>query len=618
MDSNVTYRPDIDGLRAVSVLAVVAFHLNGFVAGGYVGVDVFFVISGFLIGGIVFSEIDSGAFSFADFYKRRARRLAPALVLTLLASYAAAVALMAPSETIAFAKSALAALFSVANIFFYATSGYFGPRALDLPLLHLWSLGIEEQFYIVFPLIAVVLSNYLPRAVVPVLVVLGVTSLLWSQWGLSRHPEASFYLLQSRAFELTIGVLLARQSRKLELPAAQLLSAIGVVLLISAMFLYSDRTRFPGWAALVPCLGTALIIWSGQAGTVLSRILAVPPLVYVGKISYPLYLIHWPLIVFGKIVFPEASELSFASFVVAGSFVAAAAVYHLVERPIRSGAFTLAKASILATLASVSMVGSAAALLASGFEGRPWLRTAEVTHFVPQDLKQLFLQGSCFLDPDQSPASFALQTCLPGRRPEVILWGDSHAAHHFDGLKRELDAAGYSLGMFGASACPPIVGRAVDGRPFCKDINDYVLALIKSRKPDLVVLSALWKPFVMDGLEKTLGMLVQNDISVVVLGNTPIFEESVPIYLSRPVRGRIKVSDRSAAEVAMRAMLETRKIKNVRYISLQQVACPSGRCALVDKSGHPYYFDEGHLTQEGSRWIAGRIVPDILANQPRS
>jgi peptidoglycan/LPS O-acetylase OafA/YrhL len=618
LDCNVTYRSDIDGLRAVSVLAVVAFHLNGFVPGGYVGVDVFFVISGFLIGSIVFGEIDRGTFSFGDFYKRRVRRLAPALVVTLLGSYAAAVALMAPLETTVFAKSSLAALFSAANIFFYATSGYFGPRALDLPLLHLWSLGIEEQFYIVFPVLAVVLSKYFPRALIPVLVILGLSSLLWSQMGLARHPEASFYLLQSRAFELTIGVLLARLTGKPALPAAQLLSVTGAALLSAALFLYSDSTRFPGLAALAPCLGTALIIWSGRAGTVLSRMLAVPPLVYLGKISYPLYLVHWPLIVFGRIVFPEASELPFALFVVTGSFLSAAAIYHLVERPIRSGAFTLAKTSCLATAASISMIGAAAALLASGFEGRPWLRTAEATHFVPQNVRELFRQRTCFLDPDQGPSDFALEACLPAKRPEVILWGDSHAAHHFDGLKHELDAAGYSLGMFGASACPPIVGRQVDGRPFCKDINDFVLALVNSRKPDIVVLSAFWKPFVMDGLEKTVGLLARNDISVVVLGNTPIFEESVPTYLSRPLRGNIKVSDRSAAEIAMRSLLEKKKIKNVRYISLQPIACPSGRCALTDKSGHPYYFDEGHLTQEGSRWIAGRIISDMLADRPRS
>jgi peptidoglycan/LPS O-acetylase OafA/YrhL len=267
----VTYRPDIDGLRALSVLAVVGFHLNGLVPGGYVGVDVFFVISGFLIGGMVFHEVDAGAFSFVNFYRRRIRRLAPALVVTLLGSYAACIVLLRPTETVDFARSAVAALLSLANVYFYATSGYFGPRAIDLPLLHLWSLGIEEQFYIVFPLMAVFLARYSPRALGPLLVVLGLLSLLLSQWGLSRNPEASFYLLHSRAFELTIGVLLARLNVKLTPVAAQWLSVSGAALLMAAMFFYSERTRFPGLAALVPCLGTALIIWSGQKATVVNR-----------------------------------------------------------------------------------------------------------------------------------------------------------------------------------------------------------------------------------------------------------------------------------------------------------------------------------------------------------
>ncbi len=165
----------------------------------------------------------------------------------------------------------------------------------------------------------------------------------------------------------------------------------------------------------------------------------------------------------------------------------------------------------------------------------------------------------------------------------AILWGDSHAAHHYNGLKNELSAAGYSLGMFTASACTPIIGRAVDGRPFCKDINDFVLSLINSRKPEIVIVAAFWKPFVMDRLEKTLGLLAQNDISVVVLGNMPILQESVPAYLSRRADKDIKVSDRSATETAMRALLQTKKIGNVRYISLQEAACPAGRCALADK-----------------------------------
>ena len=617
-DPIVTYRADIDGLRALSVLAVIAFHLNGFVPGGYVGVDVFFVISGYLIGSIVFHEIGSGTFSFANFYKRRVRRIAPALILTLLGSYAASLVLMRPAEIVAFAKSSLAALFSFANVYFYATSGYFAPRAIDLPLLHLWSLGIEEQFYFIFPLLAVMLARYVPRLSLPVIAVVGLLSLLWSQWQLLRHPEASFYLLQSRAFELTIGVLLARLNWKLESRAAQLLSAAGAALLIVAIFFYSDQTRFPGLAALVPCIGTALIIWSGQAGTVLSRVLGLPPLVYIGKISYPLYLSHWPLIVFGKIAMPEAPELHVSLFVVAASFVVAVAIYHAVEKPIRTGGFTLAKASFLGSAASLLAAGAVVALLAGGFEGRSRPQAQQLTNFEPPNLKELFLQGRCFLDPDQGTSFFALETCFPDKRPVAILWGDSHAAHHYNGLKHELGAAGYSLGMFTASACTPIIGRVVDGRPHCKDINDFVLSLIKSRKPEIVIVAALWKPFVMDGLEKTLGLLAQNDTSIVVLGNTPTFQESVPSYLSRLADKDIKVLDRSAAEAAMRTLLQTKKVGNVRYISLQGVTCPAGRCAVADKSGRPYYFDEGHLTQDGSRWIAAKIVSDILATRPRS
>jgi peptidoglycan/LPS O-acetylase OafA/YrhL len=613
----VTYRPDIDGLRALSVLAVIAFHLNGFVPGGYVGVDVFFVISGFLIGGMVFHDIDAGAFSFANFYMRRIRRLAPALAVTLLGSYAACIVLLRPTETVDFARSALAALFSLANVYFYATSGYFGPRAIDLPLLHLWSLGIEEQFYIIFPLMAVVLARYSPRALGPVLVVLGLLSLVLSQWGLSRNPEASFYLLHSRAFELTIGVLLARVNVKLTPVVARWLSVSGAALLMAAMFFYSERTRFPGLAALVPCLGTALIIWSGQRATVVSRMMSAPPAVYIGKISYPLYLAHWPLIVFGKIAMPEVPELHFALFVVCGSFLAAAATYHLVEKPVRSGAFTLAKISFLGSASSLSVIGAVAALMAHGFEQRPWLRLGD-SHFETPNLKELFLQGTCFLNPEQSASEFVVQACLPARPPGAILWGDSHAAHHFDGLKAELGAAGYTLGMFTASACPPIIGRPVDGRPFCKDINDFVLSLVNSHKPEIVILAAVWQASAMNELEKTLGLLVQNDISVVVLGNTPVFVENVPDYLARRPSADIKVRQYADAETDLRSLLQPGRIRNVRYVSLQGITCPTRRCALTDKFGRPYYFDQGHLTREGSRWIAAKIVSDILANRPRS
>ena len=349
------YRADIDGLRAISVLAVIAFHLNGSLPGGYTGVDVFFVISGFLIGGIVIGEVDEGRFSFITFYERRVRRILPALITTLIASSIAAYLLLGPSELLPFAKSAVAALLSAANIYFYATSGYFQANAIDVPLLHLWSLGVEEQFYLFFPLIVVAVARFRRSALLPLLIAAGIVSLVWSQRELSLHPQAAFYLLQGRAFELTIGIVLLFLSRP---RMASWLAAGGVVLLVASMMALNENTAFPGFAALAPCVGTALIIWCAD-GTLIGRGLSVRPLVYLGKISYPLYLAHWPFIVFGKIAMPALDAGRFAFFVLAGSFVGAIAVYYLVERPIRYGSAVRLRWSMAGGLAMflVTIVG---------------------------------------------------------------------------------------------------------------------------------------------------------------------------------------------------------------------------------------------------------------------
>ncbi len=602
--SNLTYRSDIDGLRAISVLAVIAFHLNGMLPGGYVGVDIFFVISGYLIGKIIFDEIEARTFSFAHFYERRARRILPALVTTLLITSGAAFAMLAPSEIAGFVKSAIASLFSAANIYFYATSGYFAPSAVDLPLLHIWSLGIEEQFYIVFPLIVVLLSRYAPRALVSVLFAIAGFSVVSSQLALFAHPEAAFYLPQNRAFELAIGVLLVTVNFSPE-RFSQGVGACGALLLAVAFTLFNEKTPFPGVAALVPCVGTAAIIWSGGYGTVFSKALSAKPLVYLGKISYPLYLWHWPAIVFGRIALPHAPASLFAFLVVGASLGAAMATHHLIERPVRYGPTTrfagfAATSCISLLIVSTALIGLSAR--------RPTIL------FQPPNLTELYLQGTCFLNADQDRTGFILEKCLPEKRPQALLWGDSHAAHFYSGLQEELAGAGYSLGMLAAGACTPIIDRPVQGRPFCKEINDFVLSSVRSKKPDIVILSAFWKPFVIEELERTLRILNQiPGVSVVVIGNTPVFEESVPVYLERGTQAAIKISDRSAAERLMHERLVKNQIENVQYLSLKDITCPRGHCLLFNGGGVPYYFDEGHLTREGSLWIASRIVPDIIA-----
>jgi hypothetical protein len=301
---------------------------------------------------------------------------------------------------------------------------------------------------------------------------------------------------------------------------------------------------------------------------------------------------------------------------VAGSIAFAAVTYHLVERPIRYGEFSSAKIAFLSGAAGLSAIGAIMALLTSGFEGRFDPVAANIAPFKGPDLNQLYLKGTCFLEPEQNSASYPLEKCFPDKRPVALLWGDSHAAHFYDGLKVALERSGYSLAMLTSSACPPLIDYQVQTRPFCKEINDYVLSLIGSRKPDIVILSALWKPFVMDSLAKTLRLVTQNQVAAVVLGNTPVFEESPPLFLARQQRGEIKVSDRSAAEKALKELLISKRIEGAEFISLQDITCPNRRCALTDRSGALYYLDEGHLTSEGSRWIANRIISEILSSRP--
>jgi peptidoglycan/LPS O-acetylase OafA/YrhL len=591
----VAYRRDIDGLRAVSVLSVIAFHLNVGLPGGYVGVDVFFVISGFLIGGIVFREIDAGSFSFTAFYERRIRRIFPALAVILLLSGMAARRLMGDAEIVSFARSALAALLSVANIYFYQTSGYFAAISSDVPLLHLWSLGVEEQFYIVFPLAAVLLTRFRPAW----LLAIGAASLISCQIGLHHTPQASFYLLQNRAVELIIGILLTRLPLRRTALGELAAAVLGVILLGFALTKFNESTHFPGVAALVPCIGAASVIWSGEK-TVVGRMLAVSPVRYIGKISYPMYLVHWPLIVFGRIAMPRASGPSFAVFVFVGTVIAAAAIYHLVERPIQRGSkirlwrFTATAAAVL-----LAMVGSIFMHYGTG---------------PSSEIAELYLEGSCFLKPDQDIDSFAAR-CFPAGRPDVILLGDSHAAHLYNGMRDELAKHGYSLGMFAASACPPLSGYKVEARPYCENINRYALSVVEARRPTVVILSAFWKPSMVPDLERALHTFSKiSGTSVVVIGNTPVFEESVPIYLGRHIAQPIGVSDRSAIERLLREKFGAGDLPGVKYVPLSDLTCPGGRCALTDEGGVPYYLDDGHLTKVGSHWLARQVVPNILGS----
>ncbi|MFL1875525.1 acyltransferase family protein, partial [Hansschlegelia beijingensis] len=291
----MTYRPEIDGLRAVAVLAVLLFHATGMLPGGFAGVDVFFVISGYVITSMLATELDAGRFSLVRFYERRVRRLFPALAVTILVTAAASAMILLPLDLKAMGKSAVAAALMVSNVLFWDEAGYFDAAAQTKPLLHTWSLAIEEQFYLVYPLLLAGLWKFGRRGLLWTLALLFGLSLAAAVWMAPGQPLTAFYLAPFRLWELMLGGLIAlRPVRRLE---GDVFAGLGVAMIAVSFFIFNAESDFPGWPALLPTVGTALVLNGARAGTAVARALAAPPAVFVGKISYSLYLVHWPLIV---------------------------------------------------------------------------------------------------------------------------------------------------------------------------------------------------------------------------------------------------------------------------------------------------------------------------------
>ncbi|HEY2110890.1 MAG TPA: acyltransferase family protein [Dongiaceae bacterium] len=444
------YRSDIDGLRAVAVLAVVAFHVKfSAFPGGYIGVDVFFVISGYLIGSIILEEVAAGGFSLLAFYERRVRRIFPALAVLLLLLSVPAYLYLLPNELTAYGGSVLAATFSVSNFYFLLHTGYFAAPAYHLPLLHTWSLAIEEQFYIFLPLFILLLHRLAPRLLPLLLLAATVLSFLLCLRETAVDQAAAFYLPWTRAWELLLGTLIAlglfAQPRT---PLWRNIAALaGLALILGPAAAYNAATVFPGANALAPCLGAALIIAAGRAGdSWVARLLSWRPLVFIGRISYSLYLWHWPVIVFMIMsgLTPSTHQPSWLKFLaVVSSVILATLSWRYVETPFRTGPrrpsrrklFTLAGAAA-AALALLGLTGT----LSQGLPGRFPAHSAALAGYLDYDWasKGYFRRGSCFLDTGLAFQPFLASGCIreDAKRPSDLILGDSHAAHLWYGLSR--------------------------------------------------------------------------------------------------------------------------------------------------------------------------------------
>lgn len=613
------HRRDIDGLRAIAVLAVIAHHASpALVPGGFVGVDVFFVISGFLITSIILRDLDAGTFSFATFYERRVRRLVPNLTLLLVVCSAIAWLLLLPADLSNYSKSLFSTSIFTSNMFFWRDSWYFAAPSQTKPLLHTWSLAIEEQYYLIFPVVLWTVRRYLPKRVAMMCVGGFVASLALSVWAVRVTPAAAFYLLPSRAWELllgsvlVVGVLPAIESAR----ALEIVSVTGLLSIVAAAVFFDTSTPFPGLAALLPCAGAALVIHAGTnpATTVARRLLGSPPLVVTGLMSYSLYLWHWPLLAFAKYYFLSSLTPWLIAVCVVSSVLMAYLAWRFVEQPVRTKAALASRRRLMVTFAACSVALLLFARAGERTEGWP-VRFANVP-IIDYDSVVADIgrdeTGGCFLPASRSAMwSAAACTYAPavpadGAR-RLFLIGDSFAAQFSGWLKSNFPGTVVELT---SSACPPLFGFVHEVRPlWCSAINAMREDALRGQRFTDVFLGAWWgqtqNPETMRALERTVRRILDSGVQrVTVLGIAPHFRDSpIDVVNRQRVFGRAPVALLpTTAYPEYRATLDRlSKVAGVRVLNVDDWICRDGACPFM-LSGQLLFVDgAAHLTRPGVR-----------------
>jgi peptidoglycan/LPS O-acetylase OafA/YrhL len=615
------YRADIDGLRALAVLPVLLYHAGvpGF-PGGFVGVDIFFVISGYLICGMIDADIRDGSFSLAKFYKRRALRILPALFVMFLVTSALAYLYCLPVELEDYSKSLASAAGSVSNVYFAATAGYFDAPAETKPLLHTWSLGVEEQFYLIVPLLMLLAWRVTPGRARLLFAVAAALSFAAAFAISYRNTTFVFYLTPFRAWELALGALLS--IKFIPAPGTEfgktVCGGIGVLSVLGAIFLGSSSAPLLLMMSLAS-IGATLIIASSERGTSsVGKWLSLRPVVFVGLISYSLYLWHWPLIVFQRTdgLLAGSSGALTKLTLIAVSIGIAWLSWKFVEMPfrLRAGA---APAGVVFGIASAAMTSVAAlcglVLMVGGAPFRFPERVVAIASYLAYDPSQTFRSGRCYLATNRQQLD--VQTCmrLDAKRPNYLLVGDSHAAHLWFGLSSAMP--GVNLMQATASACRPAVERTslLDSRA-CPRLMQFVFNdFLVNHRVDRVLLAASWKDEDIPALLETLETLMSRGVDVVVLGPIVEYDGALPRLLADKI---LRAAPSSASAMRTPGIAERDRVlrrivttRGATYLSVYDSVCRDGRCVEFAQGDIPLQFDAGHLTAEGSVEVGRRLAP---------
>jgi len=607
---------------------VVLYHfgLEAF-SGGFAGVDVFFVISGYVISAGLIDGIAAGSFTFAGFYQRRVRRIAPALVVTCLFTSVAAWWLLLPPDLADYSSSLIATLLSVSNFYFWRHSGYFAPQSQSQPLLHCWSLAVEEQFYLFMPMAMALAAPWLRGKWLRFMVPVWLVSFAICIAAVFVGPTSGFYLLPSRTWELMTGAIIAalasqRGEATVSRGLREAAAIVGLLLVVAGYALLDETMAFPAWNALLPCLGTGLIIWAGIGNDrlpVINRMLCWGPLTAIGTISYSMYLVHWPIAAFYHYRMMASPTLLAAAIMLITTIALAALMYRLIEQPIRTKSFGGERKLIAAgaaTLAGLLLFGGVV-VQQDGFPNR-------YPGFEPGTTSHAGWGGPhCFNEDVTRPIDWDPRGCtrVHGGGDRILLWGDSYAAHYTTGLVLDAPAIRADVMQYSMPGCPPILAFDSFSRVGCAQSNRRVPALIQAERIGTVVLAARWTEVprrTLLRLHETVAMLRARGTQVVVIGQSPEFvaDPHRIDWISGQTHQPNGLWRASFDPAINRVLAAQTNAGDGRFVDPMASLCPDGQC--VYRRGKTWlYRDFGHFSDEGSLQAVRLYFPTgALAGKP--
>ncbi|MCP5366496.1 MAG: acyltransferase family protein [Hyphomicrobiales bacterium] len=644
LDTKLTYRREVDGLRAVAVLPVVFFHA-GFphFDGGFLGVDIFFVISGYLISGLIIGDKLNNRFSIVEFYERRIRRIFPALFAVLLFCAAGILLSLHPDRIRDFGQSLLSVVFFVSNVYFWRKSGYFGSDSEQTPLLHTWSLSVEEQFYLVYPILLVLLWRFGRRNVAWTFLAVSAISILIAEWGWRNQANANFFLTPSRSWELLVGALVALAPRpwvdRTFPPAFRQFAALaGLAAILAAFLLFDKSTPHPSLLTLVPVLGTAVVLAFADSASLAGRILSNRAFVGIGLISYSLYLWHQPILVFARIHGPSEPGTKATLVLIAASFVAAYFSWRWIERPFRTkGRFS--RRAVFYFGGGVSATALAAGFVLISFSDTPlglldpesYARYRIVWQATDQQRNAVVSKGCHIWDETVSAAFKArFDQCARLHGKALVVTGGSHGMDMFSSLSIASTypfIAGVSRGYCRAHAMlgrnPPYPCHYADLAAFIQERRQAVGKLLYTQTPDRLFTADYYKATLADLSRKSMDEVIDyllrirngTGVDVAIIGFLPpIRMDTRRLDIFRPLDGQLRnLFDKRAYDLTLATDEEFRRRAMARgipyYSKIDAFELKLPDDLMVD--GQITYFDKRHLSIAGETYFGAKFVRNL-------